>query len=77
MVDRCNKCSKVFCKNRGIYGCEDGISYLDAGIINKPKRVEYESESFGISFCDACDILVKISDAICKAGEYINVEDKL
>lgn len=66
MVDRCNKCSKVFCKNRGVYGCEDGISYVDAGIINKPKRIEYgPEENYGMmSFEEACDAIVKMCERI-------------
>lgn len=67
----CNKCSKIFCKNRDVNGCEDGISYLDAGIINPPKRIEYGPESYGITFKEACDVVAKVGKAMYEASKYI------
>lgn len=46
MTDLCRNCCKIFCKNRdSLQECNNKVTFLQAGILDQPKRIEKENKN--------------------------------
>lgn len=46
MTDLCRNCCKIFCKDRDcLQECNQKVTFLQAGILDKPERIENKNEN--------------------------------
>ena len=69
----CINCCKAFCKNRIMdsdseFGCDHGVSFLQANILDTPKKVEKELFDFnyGVTLDQACKAVAGFKTALVK-----------
>jgi hypothetical protein len=44
---KCRNCAKIFCEHRDTeYNCENGITFVQAGIYDQPMYLDYNSNNF-------------------------------